>query len=186
MTNETSDTTTAIWLRNYSFVRFAFSALWVAAAFVLASGNPTLTAVLLVIYPAWDAVANIVDARRNGGFGQNRSQLINTVISTVTTVAVAWALTLNIIVVIVVFGAWAALSGILQLVTAIRRWSAGGQWAMALSGLQSALAGAFFLISAGPMETRGIAMVAGYAAFGAFYFLVSAIWLTVKGRRGRG
>jgi len=175
----------ANWLRNYSFVRFGFSALWVLAAFALAPANPALAATLLVIYPAWDAVANWFDAQRNGGFGRNRSQLINTIISSVTTLAVAWALTLNMSAVIVVFGAWAALSGVLQLVTALRRWSAGGQWVMVLSGAQSTLAGLFFLMTVGAMPNPGIAIVAGYAAFGAVYFLVSAIWLTVKRMRGR-
>lgn len=183
MTVEHDDVTAAGWLRNYSFVRFAFSALWVVAALVLAPGNAVLTAVLLVVYPAWDAAANFVDARRNGGFGRNRSQFINTIISGATALAVAWALTLNMSAVIVVFGIWAAVSGILQLVTAVRRRGAGGQWVMVLSGLQSTLAGLFFLMSVGSMAAPGIAIVAGYAGFGAFYFLVSAIWLTVKGMR---
>ena len=174
---------TAGWLRNYSFVRFAFSALWVAAAFGLARGNPTLSAGLLVIYPAWDAAANYVDARRNGGFGRNRSQLVNTIISALTTAAVAWALTLNMSAVIVVFGLWAVLSGVLQLLTALRRRGAGGQWVMVLSGAQSTLAGLFFLMTVGSMPDPGIGIVAGYAGFGAVYFLVSAIWLTVKGMR---
>ena len=44
-------------------------------------------------------------------------------------------------------------------------------------------AGLFFLMSVAGMEAPGIGVVAGYAGFGAFYFLVSAIWLTVKLRR---
>lgn len=183
MTDQDTDHTiaSASWLRNYSFVRFAFSALWVAAAFGLARGNPALSAGLLVIYPAWDAAANYVDARRNGGLGRNRSQLVNTIISAVTTAAVAWALTLNMFAVIVVFGLWAVLSGVLQLVTALGRRSAGGQWVMVLSGAQSTLAGLFFLMTVAAMPDPGIGIVAGYAGFGALYFLVSAIWLTVKG-----
>lgn len=177
--------TTANWLRTYSFVRFGFSALWVAAAFGLAPGNPVVAAALLVIYPAWDAAANWVDARRNGGFGRNRSQLVNTIISGVATLAVAWALTLNMSAVIVVFGVWAAVTGVLQLVTAIRRWGAGGQWVMVLSGAQSTLAGLFFLMTVGAMPNPGIGIVAGYVAFGAVYFLVSAVWLTVKGMMRR-
>ena len=176
---------TARWLRTYSFVRFAFSAVWVVLAFTLGRNNPALSAGLLVIYPAWDALANYVDARRNGGFSRNRSQLINTIISTVTAVAVAWAVTLNMFAVIVVFGVWAAVSGVLQLVTALRRWGAGGQWVMVLSGAQSTLAGLFFLMTVGGMPDPGIGVVAGYAAFGAVYFLVSAIWLTVKGMMAR-
>jgi len=176
---------TAGWLGTYSFVRFAFSALWVVLALTLGRGNPAVAAGLLVIYPAWDALANFVDARRNGGFGRNRTQYVNAIVSAVTTAAVAWALTLNMFAVIVVFGVWAAVSGVLQLVTGLRRWGAGGQWVMVLSGAQSTLAGLFFLMTVGGMPDPGIAIVAGYAAFGAVYFLVSAIWLTVKRMRGR-
>ena len=46
----------------------------------------------------------------------------------------------------IIFGAWAILSGLLQLGTAVRRWKRfGAQWAMVLSGGQSALAGGFFI-----------------------------------------
>lgn len=175
----------AEWLQTYSYARFAFSALWVAAAFVLAPMQPAIAAALLVVYPAWDAAANYLDARRNGGFGQNRPQLINTVVSAVTTVAVVVALTQGMAAVLLVYGVWAVLSGLLQLVAAVRRWRAGGQWAMALSGAQSALAGAFFAASAGTMASPGIGIIAGYAAFGTVYFLVTAVWLTVKKLRRR-
>jgi len=171
------------WLRTYSFVRFGFSAAWVALAFSLGLGNPAIAAALLLIYPAWDAVANVVDAQRTGGLARNRTQFVNAVVSAVTTIAVGVALTRGIVAVVVVYGVWAVLSGVLQLVAAIRRWSTGGQWAMALSGVQSALAGAFFVFSAGTMAEPGIGLIAGYAAFGALYFLVSAIWLTMKGLR---
>jgi hypothetical protein len=50
---------------------------------------------------------------------------------------------------------------------------------MVLSGGQSALAGGFFIFQATMPEVPSIANVAGYAAVGALYFLVSAIWLTV-------
>jgi hypothetical protein len=33
------------------------------------------------------------------------------------------------------------------------------------------------------MPNPGIALIAGYAAFGAIYFLVTAIWLTLRGIR---
>jgi uncharacterized membrane protein HdeD (DUF308 family) len=83
-----------------------------------------------------------------------------------------------------VFGAWAILSGLLQLGTALRRWkSHGAQWAMILSGAQSALAGAFFISQAQLPAQPSIATVAGYAGFGAFYFLVSALSLSFAARR---
>jgi uncharacterized membrane protein HdeD (DUF308 family) len=172
----------ADWLRTYSYARFAFSAAWVAAAFTVGTANSTVAGVLLVIYPAWDAVANYVDAARNGGFAANRSQLVNTIISVVTTAAVGGALTLGMGAVVVAYGVWAMLSGVLQLLTAVRRRRAGGQWAMVLSGAQSALAGVFFVAAGSSGPTAGIGLIAPYAAFGAFYFLVSAVWLTVRRR----
>ncbi|QND63646.1 DUF308 domain-containing protein [Mesorhizobium loti] len=169
------------WLKSYYFVRFGVSAAWVALAFTLARTMPPLAAIMLVAYPAWDALANIVDAQRTGGLSRNKSQLLNFVISVLATVAVAVALTKSMNAVLAVYGVWAALSGLFQLITALRRWKTNGaQWAMILSGAQSALAGIFFVKMAGGIEEIGITNVAPYAAFGAFYFLVSAVWLTVS------
>ncbi len=132
-------------------------------------------------YPAWDAAANFADTQRNGGLDRNRTQFLNVIVSTITAVAVAVALGKSMSSVVVIFGIWAGFAGILQLATAVRRWkSYGAQWAMILSGAQSALAGVFFVKMAYGPEPVGIATVAPYAAFGAFYFLVSAIWLTVS------
>lgn len=171
------------WLKNYYFIRFAVAAAWVAVAFTVAKNMPPLAAVMLVAYPAWDAVANLVDARRSGP-GHNKTQILNFVISTLTAIAVAVALGMSMNTVLEVFGVWAVLSGIFQLATAVRRWkSYGAQWAMILSGAQSALAGVFFVKMAGGTEMIGITNVAPYAAFGAFYFLVSAVWLMVSDAR---
>ena len=169
------------WLKSYYFVRFAVSALWVALAFTVATTMPPLAAIMLVAYPAWDAVANFVDAQRTGGISRNKSQLLNFVISALTTLAVAIALTSSMNAVLAIYGVWAALSGLFQLMTAVRRWkTSGAQWAMILSGAQSALAGIFFVKMAGGVDDISITNVAPYAAFGAFYFLVSAVWLTVS------
>ncbi|TGS11139.1 DUF308 domain-containing protein [Mesorhizobium sp. M2E.F.Ca.ET.209.01.1.1] len=169
------------WLKNYYYLRFAVSAAWVLAAFTVAKAVPTLAAVMLVAYPLWDALANYVDAQRSGGLGRNRSQLLNFVVSIVTAIAVAVALGHSMNAVLAVYGVWAVFSGAFQLLTAFRRWKTNGaQWAMILSGAQSALAGLFFVKMAGGAEAIGIANVAPYAAFGAFYFLVSAIWLSVS------
>jgi uncharacterized membrane protein HdeD (DUF308 family) len=170
-----------IWLKSYYFMRFAVSAVWVALAFTIAKTMPPLAAIMLVAYPAWDALANFVDARRTGGISRNKSQLLNFVVSVLATLAVAIALTNSMNAVLAVYGVWAVLSGLFQLITAVRRWKIiGAQWAMILSGAQSALAGIFFVIMAGGVEDIGITNVAPYAAFGAFYFLVSAVWLTVS------
>ncbi|WP_109808987.1 DUF308 domain-containing protein [Sphingosinithalassobacter portus] len=174
------------WLKNYYFTRFAFSAVWVAAAFTVAKTNPPLAAILLIVYPAWDAAANFVDARRSGGLSNNKSQLLNFVFSVLTAVAVAIALGHSLFAVIGVFGVWAFFAGLFQLVTAVRRWkSVGAQWAMILSGAQSMLAGGFMLTVANGTKPVSIADIAPYAAFGAFYFLVSSLWLLVGDARRR-
>lgn len=56
-----------LWLRRYTLVRALFSIVWVAAAVVIGSKSPAIAAVLLVLYPAWDAGANWVDANASGG-----------------------------------------------------------------------------------------------------------------------
>jgi uncharacterized membrane protein HdeD (DUF308 family) len=174
------------WLASYYAVRGAVSIVWVAAALIVGSTSAFVAGALLLIYPAWDAVANVVDARQSGGLRRNPTQAFNTVVSGLTFVAVAIALSVSLNAVLGVFGVWAAMSGLLQLATAVRRWKrAGAQWVMIISGAQSAAAGAMFVLAAGAPETPGVADIAPYAAFGAFYFLASAAWLVVSAARRR-
>ena len=174
------------WLTTYYSARAGFSVAWVAAAFVVAD-MPTTAGALLVLYPAWDAAANVEDARRNGGLQRNPTQTLNAIVSAATTAAVAIALGMSMYAVLGVFGVWATLSGLFQLGTGLRRWkTVGAQWAMVLSGAQSAIVGGTFLVKANGSVVPGIADVAPYAGFGAFYFLVSATWLVVSDRRRRG
>jgi len=56
---------------------------------------------------------------------------------------------------------------------------------MILSGTQSGLAGAHMLSKAAGATPVGIADIAPYAAFGTFYFLVSAVSLTISDVRRR-
>lgn len=175
---------TAAALRNYYLLRAGVAAAWVVAAFTVGASDGTIGGALLILYPAWDAFANVRDALSNGGFRANRAQALNVLVSSVVTVAVAAALPFNMHLVLGVFGVWATLAGLLQLAVGIGRWREyGAQWAMALSGAQSALAGGFFIFRAMGPEVPSVVTVAPYAAFGAFYFLVSAIALTLKGRR---
>jgi hypothetical protein len=55
--DQTSPATQQRWLKRYYYVRAVFSLVWVAMAFVLAPRDATIAAILLMIYPAWDAVA---------------------------------------------------------------------------------------------------------------------------------
>ncbi|QGZ42274.1 hypothetical protein IP92_03988 [Pseudoduganella flava] len=170
------------WLLNYYFARAAFSVAWVLAALKLAPHAPGLQAALLVLYPAWDAVANLIDGRRSGGLAQNRTQAINVVVSVAVTLAVGAALG-DMHRVLGVFGAWAILAGLLQLGTAWRRRkSSDAQWPMILSGAQSALAGTTFILQARMPAEPTLSTIAGYAGFGTFYFLVAAATLAVRRR----
>jgi hypothetical protein len=53
---------------------------------------------------------------------------------------------------------------------------------MIVSGALSVLAGVS-IAAMTTSDTGGLDTVAGYSAFGAFWFLVSAVALTVRGRR---
>ncbi len=178
---QTSIQSSSPWLKTYYFSRAAVSIVWIAAAVAIGKNVPAISDILLVAYPVWDAVANFIDARKNGGLRANLSQELNFLISMITGICVAVAIDVSMSAVMNVFGAWAILSGLLQLATAIRRWrSAGAQWVMVLSGAQSALAGLHFFQVATAATPASIVAVAPYAAFGAFYFLLSALWLTFK------
>ena len=171
-------------LARYYLVRAIVAAVWVVAAVAVGRSNATAAALLLVGYPAWDALANWFDARGSGGLRMNPAQAFNIAVSFVAAIAVAVALQLSMNVVLAVFGIWATAAGLAQLITGVRRWRTfGAQWAMILSGAQSMLAGVFFVVQAGSAKIPTIADVAPYAAFGAFYFLVSAVWLTFANRR---
>lgn len=171
------------WLRSYYFTRAAFSMIWIAAAILLA-GQPRAVAFLLVLYPLWDALANLIDARVNGGLQANPSQTLNVAVGTVTALAVVIAISNSTYAVLAVFGAWAILSGLLQLYTGVRRWRTNGaQWVMILSGAQSALAGGFMISQSFGAAAPTILDIVPYAGFGAFYFLLSSIWLVVAAFR---
>lgn len=171
-------------LTRYYLVRAIVAAAWVAAAVAIGRSNGTAAALLLVSYPAWDALANWFDARGSGGLRANPTQALNVAVSLVAAIAVAVALPLSMNAVLAIFGLWAIAAGLAQLITGVRRWRAfGAQWAMILSGAQSMLAGVFFVAQAGHARIPTILDVAPYAAFGAFYFLVSAAWLMFANRR---
>jgi len=177
----------AAWLKKYYLVRGLFSVAWVGAAVALGRENAPIAMGLLIAYPAWDAIANYVDAMRSGGLSRSPSQAFNVVVSVLTTIAVAVTIGRSMNHVLAVFAAWALLAGILQLATGVRRRKyERGQWAMILSGAQSTTAGFFFLKESLAPAVPSITSIAPYAAFGAFYFLLSAALLARAGRRETG
>ncbi|WP_461117735.1 DUF308 domain-containing protein [Spirosoma jeollabukense] len=169
---------TARSLRTLYFTRAAFSIVWVILVAALAKTNATIATILFILYPAWDALATFFDIRANPPTANKTPQYVNIAISSTTTVAVSIALQKGLPEALIVFGAWALLTGLIQLILGLRRRKQlGAQWPMILSGGQSMLAGVSFIVMA-HAPNQGITTLAGYAAFGAFYFLLSAFRLT--------
>lgn len=169
---------TASKLRKLYFIRVAFSVTWVILVSLLAKTSFTAATILLVIYPLWDVVGTFLDIRANQGNGTSVTpQYVNVAISIITTLAVAFAIGKGVPSALIVFGAWALLTGLIQLVLGLkRRKEFGGQWPMILSGGQSMLAGVSFIAMA-HSPNMSIVNLAGYSAFGAFYYLLAAIRL---------
>lgn len=164
-------------LRRLYFVRFVFAAAW--AVLLLVSGSELTVGlkVLLVLYPAFDVAAAVVDARSGAAAGQIKGLYANMAVSTLAAVGIAVAGTSGTADVLRVWGAWAVVSGLVQLLVGVARRPMGGQWAMILSGGISVLAGASFLRSAS-QDNPSLKALAGYAVLGGIFFLASAIRLS--------
>ncbi|QFZ19906.1 hypothetical protein [Saccharothrix syringae] len=176
MTTATASTGIAATLRRLYFVRFAFALVWAASLFATASAIGPVSAALLVLYPLFDVAAAVVDARSARASGL----YVNIVISSLAAVGLALAVTSGIPAVLRVWGAWAVVSGLVQLAVGVGRRGLGGQWAMIASGGLSALAGTTFYLQASGAEAS-LTGLAGYALVGGIFFLVSALRL---GRAG--
>ncbi|MEV5010293.1 DUF308 domain-containing protein [Streptomyces sp. NPDC056159] len=185
----TTTTTTPSGLRSLYLIRVAFSLIWVAlvvttSASLVSTDRPTvIAAVLLVIYPLWDVIATLLERRMAGTGSTDRVGTTNVALGLATAAGMIIAVFSTIGTALLVFGIWALLSGAIQLVVAIRRRRTGGaQWPMVISGGLSVLAGASFAAMSAS-ATSSLSTVAGYSAFGAFWFLVSVIALSIRSRR---
>ncbi|MGP4090503.1 DUF308 domain-containing protein [Streptomyces sp. KR55] len=190
-TTATSSTTTTTLsgLRSLYLIRVAFSLIWVAlvvttSASLVSTDRPTvIAAVLLVIYPLWDVIATLLERRMAGTGSTDRVGTTNMALGLATTAGMIIAVFSTIGTALLVFGIWALLSGAIQLVVAIRRRrTVGAQWPMVISGGLSVLAGASFAAMSAS-ATSSLSTVAGYSAFGALWFLVSVIALSIRSRR---
>jgi len=186
-TTTTSTSTTLSGLRSLYLIRVAFSLIWVAlvgttSAALVSTDKPTaIAAVLLVVYPLWDVIATLLERRGTGS--TDRVGTTNVALGLATTAGMIVAVFSTIGSALLVFGIWALLSGAIQLVVAIqRRRTVGAQWPMVISGGLSVLAGANFAFMSAS-ATSSLSTVAGYSAFGAFWFLVSVIALSIRSRR---
>ncbi|MDF6045434.1 hypothetical protein LRD69_25465 [Streptomyces sp. JH14] len=172
-----SDTAgTASALRRLYFVRFAFAIVWALVMFTMAKGITPAGAVLLVLYPLFDVGAAIYDAKVSRSTGSPVLLYVNVAVSLVTAVGLAVACASGIPAVLRVWGAWAVVAGLVQLIVAIPRRKMGGQWPMILSGGISVLAGGSFIASAGA-DDPALTSAVGYAIPGGIFFLLSALRL---------
>jgi hypothetical protein len=162
-------------------VRAVIALAWAAALIIAIGGNePAKTAdisagvaALIASYPLIDVVASIAGASFERS---SRNVLwINAAISTAAAIAIAvTAFGSDARATMISFGAWAAVSGAILLGTAIhRRRSTGGQLPLILSGGLSSIAGLGFIAISGSHNAH-LANLAGYMAFGAVFYLLSA------------
>ncbi|GAA2615412.1 hypothetical protein [Paractinoplanes durhamensis] len=159
-------------LRRLYFARFGFAILWALAMFTTATELGPLAVTLLVLYPLVDVAAAVVDARSSRAAGL----YVNIAISLLAAVGVGLAAASGIPAVLRVWGAWAILSGLIQLFVGVTRRRLGGQWPMIISGAVSALVGSTFILQAG-QDGAALSGVAGYAIGGGILFLISAVRL---------
>ena len=167
--------------RRIVIVRAVLALVW-AAGLVIAVGDqvpstnsdvPFAAAALLASYPAIDVVASIAAALGTDAAG--RLVRINAAISALAVVAIgATAFGADAGATLAAFGAWAAVSGAIQLAVALhRRRTEGRQLPMIVSGGLSTIAGIGFLAASG-MDDAQLASVGGYMALGALLYLLWA------------
>lgn len=175
-TVDTPATGLASTLRRLYFVRFAFAIVWAVLMFATHSRLGPVGIALLVLYPLFDVAAAVVDARSSR---TTRGLYVNIAISTLAAIALAFAGASGVPAVLRVWGAWAVVSGLIQLVVGLGRRKLGGQWPMILSGGLSVLAGASF-VAAASAANPSLTNIAGYAVLGGIFFLISALRLGSK------
>jgi uncharacterized membrane protein HdeD (DUF308 family) len=168
--------TTASALRRLYFVRFGFAIVWALMMFTTTKHIGSLAATLLVVYPLFDAVAAVIDARASRATKTPTLLYLNVAASLLAAAGLAFADASGIPAVLRIWGVWAVVAGLIQLFVGVGRRALGGQWPMIVSGGISVLAGGSFIATASahnPALTNAI----GYAIPGAVFFLISAIRL---------
>jgi hypothetical protein len=172
-------------LRNLYFSRTVVQILWAATVLATAPAAPGTAVILVLLYPLWDVVCTVRDLRGNPQAKSKGLQRVNALLGVATAVAIGVLGSMQLRYAVAAFGAWALLAGLLQLgVGLARRRSLKGQWAMMLSGGQSALAGTAFLVG-GLQEKMHVKDLGGYAIFGGVYFLIAGLLIMRKGRVGK-
>lgn len=161
-------------LRRLYFVRFAFALLWAALVVATVSALNPLSVALLVLYPVFDVAAAVVDARSAKDAKPFAGLYVNMAISLLAAAGLAFAASSGLPGILRVWGSWAIVSGLIQLIVALVRRPLGGQWPMIISGAISTVAGASFIVQAAQPHPS-VTALGGYALLGGIFFLISAI-----------
>lgn len=167
-------------LRGLYFTRTVVQLIWAGTVIGVAATNPTAAAALLVLYPLWDVACTLYDVKRSAGSGSAPVQYANVAAGLLTAIGIGATAFKQPSYAVAIFGVWALVAGLLQLaVGVVRRRKLGGQWAMILSGLQSAGAGVAFILGGlgGKLHIKDLG---GYAVFGGVYFLIAGVLLSRK------
>lgn len=143
--------------RRIALARALLALVWAAALVAVAGNDSTSTssalqtaaAALLASYPAIDVLASLLGARGTDASG--RALRINAALSTLAVAAIAiTAFGFDAGAALAAFGAWAAVSGAIQLALAIRRHRVQGrQLSLIVSGGLSTIAGISFIARSG-------------------------------------
>ena len=172
-------------------VRALLALAW-AAALALAVGDhvpttdtdlPTAAALVLASYPLIDVIASLLRST----FADARVLRINAAVSALAVIGIAVAaFGSDAGATLIAFGAWAAVSGAIQLGISIhRRRAEGRQLPMIVSGGVSTIAGLSFIAASGNDKAH-LATLAGYMAVGALLYLLSARRSQVDPQRADG
>ncbi|WP_037078296.1 hypothetical protein [Pseudonocardia spinosispora] len=162
--------------------RILFALAWAASLAAAGPGLSTTIAVLVVLYPAVDAAAVITDAvltsRREALTRAARSGLaFNVAVSVTAAIALGLAAASSLPAILRVWGIWATVAGLGQLVVALaRRRSHQGQWPLIISGGLSCIVGFTFIAKAAASQPS-LSSIPGYAVLGAVFFTVALLRL---------
>lgn len=173
------DTGVALGLRRLYFARFAFALVWAALLVATAASLTPVSLALLVLYPVFDVAAAVVDLRSARRTRAVAGLYVNIAISLLAATGLVVAASSGIPGILRVWGSWAIVSGLVQLVVGVQRRGLGGQWPMILSGAISVLAGTSFILQSA-QDGATLVSLAGYALLGGIFFLVSALRLRFR------
>lgn len=131
----------------------------------------------LVLYPLGDAIATAFDLRATPQRSHKLIQQVNVITSLFAAAALLGASPRNSFNPVRVFGVWAVVAGVIQLLVAVRRNSAShAHWLMGISRGGSVLAGITFLSDQG-VGVSGASVLIQYSTGGALWYVLAAIWL---------